>query len=86
MDNTVTVNINDLTQEERNQLISKSKKKRKFRAMTNAEFCKKWQVKHNNRCNEMTELCPLFFTEGCEYSNKPYINANGKYILIEVKE
>ena len=54
--------------------------------MENKEFCKKQQVKHNNRCNEMTELCPLFFTEGCEYSNKPYINANGKYILIEMKE
>lgn len=46
MDNTITVNINNLTQEERNQI----KKKRKFRAMTNAEFCNKH--KHCSTCPE----------------------------------
>lgn len=35
MDNIITVNINNLTQEERNQI----KKKRKFRAMTIRERC-----------------------------------------------
>lgn len=60
------------------------KKKRKFRAMTNMEFCDKWQAEHNNHCSGKFELCPLFFMEGCEHSNKPYTKANGKYIFIEV--
>lgn len=31
-------------------LKSKDKPKHKFRAMTNEEFCRKWEAKHNGRC------------------------------------
>lgn len=65
--------------------LEKPKKKRRLRAMTCQEFCDKWQLKHNNKCCE-DELCPLFFVEWCEHSNKPFRKQNGKYILIEVKE
>lgn len=63
--------------------LEKPKKKRKFRAMTCSEFCKKFSF-----CGE----CP----EYDKYKNAccaPYIKDNdlhrtqdGKYILIEVKE
>lgn len=64
------------------------KRKRKFRAMTNAEFCRKWQAKHNNRCFGEFECCPLYYAIGnmCCFSTKSFRLPNGKYILIEVKE
>lgn len=63
--------------------LEKPKKKRKFRAMTNLEFC----ISHTSRCIS----CPMLFS--CpvrslysEDLNKPYQTKDGKYILIEVKE
>lgn len=85
MDNTITANINRLTQEERNQLISKSKKKRKFRTMTNAEFCNKH--KYCSACPEYKgdmNRCYLFM-HGIA-SIEPYRTLNGKYILVELIE
>lgn len=67
-----------------------SKKKRKFRAMTNAEFCDKWRKNHLF-CKSIGSdgyCCPISPTGNCfreSFLNKPYI-INGKYILIEVKE
>lgn len=93
MDNTITVNINNLTQEEKNQIISnyfKVKEKRKFRAMTNGEFCDKWRKNHLF-CKSIVSdgyCCPISPTGNCfrdSFLNEPYI-INGKYILIEVKE
>lgn len=60
-----------------------SKKKRKFRAMTNLEFC----ISHTSRCIS----CPMLFScpvrsSYSEDLNKPYQTKDGKYILIEVKE
>lgn len=63
-----------------------NKKKRKFRAMTNAEFCNKWQSKHPNRCHGDYEICPLLYYSECYKSQKPFRFLNGKYILVEVKE
>lgn len=60
-------------------------KKRKFRAMTNAEFCEKWQLKHQLRCGGTFGICPLFSEKDCEHSNKP-CKVNGRYILIEEKK
>lgn len=67
-----------------------SKKKRKFRAMTNAEFCIKYAGEKNFDCSE----CSLFHYIGdCELvedwsliSKKPYKTKDGKYIFIEVTE
>lgn len=64
------------------------KKKRKFRAMTNGEYCDKWLSKHKYCVRSGgTERCPLFVSKTClkENVNKPLV-INGKYILIEVKE
>lgn len=61
------------------------KPKRKFRAMTNAEFCRKWEAKHNGRCFGKYEFCPLYYSDFCQTS-EPYKTKAGKYILIEVKE
>lgn len=64
-----------------------SKKKRKFRAMTNAEFCDKWRKNHLF-CKSIVSggyCCPISPTGNCfreSFLNKPYI-INGKYILIE---
>lgn len=65
-----------------------SKKKRKLRAITNAEFCDKWKSKHHNSCNDYDRCmgCPLVFYYGCYNSQKPFRFADGKYIFIEVKE
>lgn len=93
MDNTVTLNINDLTQEERNQIISKSKKKRKFRAMTISEHCT-YRKTGCNGCEYRQSL--TYWDYYCDYSdfnqvnkwhdrNKPYKTKDGKYILIEVE-
>lgn len=87
MDNTITVNINNLTRKERNQPISKSKKKRKFRAMTNGEFCLKW-VKIHIFCCTGEDNCP-FCGVDCsrrDFKKKPFKTKDGKYIFIEVKE
>lgn len=65
--------------------VGKKTKTREFKAMTKAEFCEKWQLEHQLRCGGTFGICPLFFEENCEYSNKP-CKVNGKYILIEVKE
>lgn len=65
-----------------------SKKKRKFRAMTNAEFCAKWRKNHLF-CKSIVSdgyCCPISPTGNCfreSFLNKPYI-INGKYILVEV--
>lgn len=67
-----------------------SKKKRKFRVVTNAEFCDKW-MKNHLFCKSIVSdgyCCPISPTDNCfreSFLNKPCI-INGKYILIEVKE
>lgn len=79
-----------------------SKKKRKFRAMTNSEYCRNHICalcpeydKEQKRCYIATELR---FAENAEYrtsfnminreknKDKPYKTRDGKYILREVKE
>lgn len=67
-----------------------SKKKRKLRAITNAEFCDKWRKNHLF-CKSIVSggyCCPISPTGNCfreSFLNKPYI-INGKYIFIEVKK
>lgn len=64
------------------------KRKHKFRAMTNAEFCRTYAGEANFDCSN----CSLFHYSGlCELTDisipkKPYKTKDGKYILIEVKE
>lgn len=67
-----------------------SKKKRKFRAMTNSEFCSTYAGEKNFSCcncslYRQTDICELV-----EYwysiSKKLYKTKDGKYILIEVRE
>lgn len=68
--------------------LEKPKKKRKFRAMTNGEYCKKWLSKHKYCLfPDGTERCPLFPSKTCSKKNvnEPLV-INGKYIMIEVKE
>ena len=70
--------------------LEKPKKKRKFRAMTNREFCITYAIDKNVDCED----CSLYRqADVCELaedwklkSEKPYKSRNGKYILIEVKE
>lgn len=62
------------------------KRKRKFRAMTNEEFCKKWEAKHNGRCFGKYEPCPLYYSVTFCQTSEPYKTKAGKYILIEVAE
>lgn len=70
--------------------LEKPKKKRKFRVVTNAEFCDKW-MKNHLFCKSIVSdgyCCPISPTDNCfreSFLNKPCI-INGKYILIEVKE
>lgn len=67
-----------------------SKKKRKFRAMTNSEFCSTYAGGKKFDCSN----CSLYRqTDDCELvedwelnSKKPYKTKDGKYILVEVKE
>lgn len=60
-----------------------SKKKRKFRAMTCGEFCRKYDF-----CGD----CPMYDKRIYDCStpdfkgNDPFRTKNGKYILVEVKE
>lgn len=68
--------------------LEKPKKKRKFRAMTNGEYCDKWLSKHKYCLrSDGTERCPLFPSKTClkDNVNEPLV-INGKYILIEMKE
>lgn len=68
--------------------VRSKKSKRKFRAMTNAEFCDKWRKNHLF-CKSIVSggyCCPISPTGNCfreSFLNKPYI-INGKYILVEV--
>lgn len=60
-----------------------NKKKRKFRTMTNGEFCNKYKCCSN--CPEYKgdmNHCYVFM-HGIE-SIAPYRTTNGKYILVEV--
>lgn len=61
------------------------KPKRKFRVMTNTEFCNKH--KYCNACPEYKgDMNRCYgFMHGIA-NIEPYRNTNGKYILIEVKE
>lgn len=63
-----------------------SKKKRKFRAMTNGEFCEKWQKKYKYCKPHGKLICLLFFSRNCSEKNKPYKTKDEKYILREVSE
>lgn len=63
-----------------------SKKKRKFRAMTNGEFCEKWQKKHKYCKPHGKLICPFLFSRNCSEKNKPYKTKDEKYILREVSE
>ena len=60
-----------------------SKKKRKFRAMTCGEFCRKYDF-----CGD----CPMYdkriyYCSTPDFKdNDPFRTKNGKYILVEVKE
>lgn len=57
------------------------RKKRKFRAMTNSEFCTKWLLKHKSCMH-----CPLVLSNDCFMKNNIQpCKVNGKYILIEVE-
>lgn len=66
------------------------KRKRKFRVMTNAEFCRTFACKENFNCSE----CSMYYyTSACELADdwnliakNPYKTKDGKYILIEEKE
>ena len=62
-------------------------KKRKFRAITNGEFCRKWRKIHTF-CSFGELVCP-FCGVDCRRSSfkkQPFKTKGGKYILIEVKE
>lgn len=68
--------------------LEKPKKKRKFRAMTNKNFCRKWR-QHHLYCESSNDgyRCPQFGSKTCckINENEPY-KINGKYILVEVKQ
>lgn len=82
--------VKEFIQKRYDELENASKPKRKFRAMTNAEFCDKWRKNHLF-CKSIVSdgyCCPISPTGNCfreDFLNKPYI-INGKYIFIEVKE
>lgn len=64
-----------------------SKKKRKLRAMTNAEFCDR-RFKEHPCCRYFGYYkCPNFYSNCTDstFKERP-CRINGKYILIEVKE
>lgn len=68
--------------------LEKPKKKRKFRAITNGEICRKWKEIHIFCRNGEVE-CPFFGVVDCrprDFKAKPFQTKDGKYILIEVKE
>lgn len=82
MDNIITVNINNLTQEERNQI----KKKRKFRAMTIRERCFNSKFTPCKDCEYRSGIRCQYPESYLSDKDKPYKTRNGKYVLIEVKE
>lgn len=64
------------------------KKKRKFRAITNGEICRKWKEIHIF-CRKDDVKCPFYGVIDCRLSSfkkKPFQTKDGKYVLIEVKE
>lgn len=61
--------------------LKMSKKKHKFRVMTNKEYYNKY----NNCINYPFNKCYSWCDE-CDNDSKPCQLPNGKYILIEVKE
>lgn len=68
--------------------LEKTKKKRKFRAITNGEICRKWKEIHTF-CRIGKVACPFFGVVDCrprDFKAKPFQTKYGKYILIEVKE
>jgi len=67
-------------------LKSKDKPKHKFRAMTNGEFCEKWQKKYKYCKPNNKHICPFLFSRNCSEKNKPYKTKDDKYILREVSE
>lgn len=60
--------------------LEKPKKKRKFRAMTNEEYCNKHKYCTNCPFNKCYSWC-----DECDNNSKPCQLPNGKYILTEVK-
>lgn len=70
-------------------MSKKNRKYRKFRAMTNGEYCDKWFSKHKYCISSKvaSECCPYARSGVCYRGNadKPFV-INGKYIFIEVKE
>lgn len=71
---------------EKNQLISKSKKKRKFRAMTIRERCFNNKFTPCKDCEYRSGICCQYPESYLSDKDKPYKTRNGKYVLIEVKE
>ena len=68
--------------------MDKKTKTRKFRAITNGEFCRKWKEIHIFCRNGEVE-CPFFGVVDCrprDFKAKPFQTKDGKYILVEVKE
>lgn len=67
-------------------LKSKNKPKHKFRAMTNGEFCEKWQKNYKYCKPNNKHICPFLFSRNCSEKNKAYKTKDEKYILREVSE
>ena len=74
------------------ELENASKPKRKFRAMTNSEFCIKYAGEENFSCLNCSlyrnsSSCVLADADDWKLTaQKPYKTKDGKYIMIEVKE
>lgn len=91
---TATNRITELKQENSElkkrvaELENASKPKRKFRAMTNMEYCIKYACEENFSCLN----CSLYrYSSICVLADesiieKPFKTKDGKYILREVKE
>ncbi len=65
-----------------------NKKKRKLKAVTNGEFCRKWKEAHIF-CRKDDVKCPFYGVVDCRpssFKKNPFQTKDGKYILIEVKE
>ena len=65
-----------------------NKPKRKFRAVTNGEICRKWKEAHIF-CLKDDVKCPFYGVVDCRpssFKKKPFQTKDGKYILIEVKD
>ena len=67
-----------------------SKKRRKLRAMTNGEFCRKWKKEHTDCSdNRSFVVCPFYYRMDCAskaFKAKPFKTNEGKYLLVEVQE